>query len=1672
MKKVFSGLLAALLIVSVFFPNLLLGKAAAAEPEKVLIAPDMDLFTDTDVASNTTITFKDGVVEPGVDHMLFAGYNFYEGYGGPQQAAFRFHLGTVTRAIQSVALVIPVHEASAHTHAPYIDVYGSDDDSWADQDQVLLPSADVLIASKVEGFQGNTTRKIDVSSYVNEQITSGDNQISLLLRGPMSIPPGVEGDYYPYISFYDTSNTSQQHVALEITYAPNSPPANIQLTPNVIEENRPSGSLVGTLSAEDPDGDPFTFKLVTHTDLFEISGNQLYTKQMFNREATASYDVTVAAVDSNGLSAEKKLTITVADVNEPPLASFQINGGATTTQSAQVALQITATDPESDALSISLSNNNLTWSAWEALAAQKQWTLASGDGAKTVYLKVKDTANNEISTQQTITLDTTPPTGSFTINNDTLLTNTTNVTLQIDVADATENGTEMRFSNDNSNWSQWEPYLSQKAWTLSAGDGEKTVYMQLRDQAANLFSATDTIRLDTTRPVVSGVSDGQTLAGDVVILFDEGTATLNGTAFTSGTKVEAEGNYTLRVTDGAGNETEIRFAIDKTAPAGKLVINQDDGYTNALNAELTITFHDLASSVEMRLANEGEDWTEWRPAAATAPWTLTSGDGSKTVMLELRDGAGNISSYTDSIVLDTLPPVGEVQIDQNATYTNSRSVALTLSHSFDTSPLTVRFSNDGNDGNDWSEWAELSETVQWTLSAGDGEKTVQMELRDAAGNITRTSDKIELDQTPPVVSGITDNQTVNADPTITFSEGTATLDGTEFLSGTTVSEEGTHTLIVTDPAQNKTTVRFTLDKSAPSAGIVINDDADYTSSPTVSLRFVTNDDQTGLQMRLSNDGSNWSSWETFRQEKSWELDDGSGFGERFVYLEIRDAAGNTASAHDSIMLDRHPPQGTLQINENAARTQTTNVTLQIAATDESGSIEMRFSNDQTSWKPWQPLQATSAWQLEQADGTKTVYLELRDRAGNLAVVSDSIELDAASPVVNGVTDGEIYQEAPTITFNEGTASLDGKAFENGNAVTEEGEHTLVVTDAAGNQTKIVFTLDKTAPTGSLTINNGAATTTTVNVTLQISANDNLTAVQMRFSNDNQTWSTWEPLSATKKWQLEKQSGDQTVYLELRDQAGNRTGVNASIIYRPTSPTPPPSTQPVADVSLNETELTLQTGKTYRLRATVTPANASNPAVTWESSDPEVAEVNADGSVTAKRAGTAVITVRTVEGGKTDTCEITVIEPSSSHLEASADFLLIKPKRTVTFQIYYVSGEKRINITKDKDTSYQTEDDLVTVRSGQIRAGAKEGEETITASYKGEELTLSVTVSSVTVKKLRPSTKETVLEEGDERAYRVEATYSDKSSDDVTKLAEWSSSNPDVLEVNEEGEVIAKQSGTAVITVRYGGKKAAIRALVVKEAKPKKLDAERSSLQLKPDEEEQVAVNAVYEKGYEEEIAAEAEWESEDAQIVSVSKGEFTAKSPGRTKVSARYKGREITFTVTVAKPAVKSLQASEKQMVLEEDDERQLHVKAAFADHSSEEVTAEADWSSSDEDVVEVSEAGEVTAKKNGEAVVTAEYEGERAEIEILVVGDKAPAELQVDRSIQLAIDESETVQVLADYKRGYELDVTKQAEWRSADETIATVRKGKIEAIAEGETEITVSYRGLTETIKVKVRT
>ena len=108
-----------------------------------------------------------------------------------------------------------------------------------------------------------------------------------------------------------------------------------------------------------------------------------------------------------------------------------------------------------------------------------------------------------------------------------------------------------------------------------------------------------------------------------------------------------------------------------------------------------------------------------------------------------------------------------------------------------------------------------------------------------------------------------------------------------------------------------------------------------------------------------------------------------------------------------------------------------------------------------------------------------------------------------------------------------------------------------------------------------------------------------------------------------------------VNVEVIDEAGSSAWYNEENVKLA------PATVAVTGVTVAPAALTLEVGQTGALTATVAPATATNKAVTWTSSAPAIATVDASGTVKGIAPGTATITVKTADGGKTATCAVTV-----------------------------------------------------------------------------------------------------------------------------------------------------------------------------------------------------------------------------------------------------------------------------------------------------------------------------------------------------------------------------------------------------------------------------------------------
>ena len=237
---------------------------------------------------------------------------------------------------------------------------------------------------------------------------------------------------------------------------------------------------------------------------------------------------------------------------------------------------------------------------------------------------------------------------------------------------------------------------------------------------------------------------------------------------------------------------------------------------------------------------------------------------------------------------------------------------------------------------------------------------------------------------------------------------------------------------------------------------------------------------------------------------------------------------------------------------------------------------------------------------------------------------------------------------------------------------------------------------------------------------------------------------------------------------------------------------------VTEVTLDRAELTLTEGETETLTATVKPDNADNRKVAWSSDKTDVATVDGAGKVTAVKAGEAVVTVTTEDGGKTATCKVTVKAKAVNVTEVSLD----KTELTLT------EGEaetltatvKPDNADNRKVTWSSDKTEVATVGGDGRVTAVKAGEAVVTVTTEdgGKTASCKVTVKAKAV----PVTGVEVNPWAVTLSVRgtSKLSYTIRPADATNQNVKWESESPSVATVDSEGNVQGVAAGTAKICV--------------------------------------------------------------------------------------------------------------------------------------------------------------------------------------------------------------------------------------------------------------------------------
>ncbi|CCY58121.1 ig domain protein group 2 domain protein [Clostridium sp. CAG:632] len=316
---------------------------------------------------------------------------------------------------------------------------------------------------------------------------------------------------------------------------------------------------------------------------------------------------------------------------------------------------------------------------------------------------------------------------------------------------------------------------------------------------------------------------------------------------------------------------------------------------------------------------------------------------------------------------------------------------------------------------------------------------------------------------------------------------------------------------------------------------------------------------------------------------------------------------------------------------------------------------------------------------------------------------------------------------------------------------------------------------------------------------------NATKKEVKWSTSNKNVATVSPSGLVTA----KSAGTATITCTAQDGSGVKATCKVTV------------TVPVSGIQLSQTSAALTVGDTLTLTKTIYPSDATNQAVTWTSSSDAVASVDSNGKITAKTAGSAVITCKSVsDNSVVGICNVTVKAKVQTPSEIKVNKITLnKTTASVTKgkTLQLTATVTPGNATK-KEVKWSTSNkNVATVSPSGLVTAKSAGTAIITCTAKDEsnvKATCKITVKNPVVKVTKVTLNKTTATLAPKETLTLKATVTPTNA--TNKAVTWKSSNTKIATVSSSGKVTAKAAGTVTITCRAkdgSGKKATCKITV-------------------------------------------------------------------------------------------------------------------------------------------------------------------------------------------------------------------------------------------------------------------
>lgn len=650
--------------------------------------------------------------------------------------------------------------------------------------------------------------------------------------------------------------------------------------------------------------------------------------------------------------------------------------------------------------------------------------------------------------------------------------------------------------------------VQSQAFTLSSGDGIKTLALWAKD-ASGLISSTPstvTLTLDQTPPVLT-ISPPSLVKGgsDVNIPL----TALDATSGLDNLKIQfspdgssyvdiadlpiTASSYTwsapgldtstaklrLVATDRAGNSAQIdsaSFSIDSTAPS--VSINGPAALTET-QATLTLT-GTCESGLPVSLTGGASTLTTPCNAGSfSQSLSLSGADGIKNISASQTDAAGNTSSSNRNFVRDTTAPV--LSFTGPAAATAARNGVLIVGHCEE--GLTITIEGTGVASPATTSCTNESFSYPLLFSAGDGSKLVSLRQTDSAGNTGTTQRTFTRDSQAPSLSISGPPEGASVKTSFTLSGICDAAGGAISVSGSNLSSspvsiscsggnfsqalsftgaDGNRSLSIsqTDAALVTTNITLNLikDSLAPSISIV----SPASGTPFRTNLTLTGTCETGLDVEYSGTGVATSgSVACVAGNFSAGIELTANEGTKNLIVSQIDTAGNSATANLQVLRDNTPPTVTVA---SPAQSAVVPASMTLSGSCENGGSNLTISSPDLNGSPVSVActagsYTTGSLTLNSPDGNKTLTVSQNDSAGNTGSINRSLVRDGTPPVLtkSAPADSSSWQDVFTVSGtceNTRTINLTGTGLASAtSSVCNAGSYSMAASLSAGEGTK-------------------------------------------------------------------------------------------------------------------------------------------------------------------------------------------------------------------------------------------------------------------------------------------------------------------------------------------------------------------------------------------------------------------------------------------------------------------------------------------------------------------------------------------------------------------------------------------------------------------------------------------